>query len=82
MIYTDNVGHMVADSLEELHDFAKELGLKREWFQDHPRHPHYDLTTQRMRNKALRLGAQLADRREIVKTIKRCLENGRTSNEN
>jgi len=31
------------DDLQELHDFAASIGLKREWFQDKPRHPHYDL---------------------------------------
>jgi len=36
--------HLTADSPEELHAFAGWLGLKKEWFQDHPRHPHYDLT--------------------------------------
>lgn len=36
--------HLTADTLDELHAFARKLGLKREWFQDHPRHPHYDLT--------------------------------------
>ncbi|GAH44695.1 unnamed protein product [marine sediment metagenome] len=52
MIYTDKV-HLVGDTLQELHDFAKFIGLKREWFQDHPRHPHYDITTSRMLKKIL-----------------------------
>lgn len=30
--------------IEELHRFAEEIGLKREWFQDHRALPHYDLT--------------------------------------
>ena len=36
MLYTDGI-HLIGDSLKELHDFAKFLGLKREWFQYHPR---------------------------------------------
>ena len=37
-------GHLVSDSsLEELHQFAAELGLRREWFQMKSI-PHYDLT--------------------------------------
>jgi hypothetical protein len=47
--------HLTADTLQELHDFAKRLGMRREWFQ--PRSwPHYDLTPRR-REEALRLGA-------------------------
>ncbi len=40
---TGQWSHMVADTLDELHTFAAGIGLKREWFQDHPDHPHYDL---------------------------------------
>jgi hypothetical protein len=36
--------HMVTDgNLEELHRFALKIGMSRSRFQDHPRHPHYDL---------------------------------------
>lgn len=52
MIYTDSV-HLVGDKLQELHAFAQLVGLKRQWFQDHPHHPHYDITTPRMLRKAL-----------------------------
>jgi hypothetical protein len=47
---------MFADSLDDLHAFAKRLGLKREWFQAKPRFPHYDLTPSK-RPQAVRLGA-------------------------
>ena len=59
--------HLLADSLTELHDFADKLGLKREWFQDKARYPHYDIT-ENMRLKALRIGALEADREKIVQT--------------
>lgn len=52
-------GHMQADSADELHAFAKRLGLKREWFQSTPGAPwldHYDLTASK-RAKAFELGA-------------------------
>lgn len=52
MIYTDNV-HLTGDSLRELHTFAQSVGLRREWFQDHPHHPHYDITTPRKLRKVL-----------------------------
>ena len=64
MVYTDGV-HLIADSEKELHDFAKKIGLKRDWFQDH-RHKHYDLTTKRMANKAIINGAILKTTREII----------------
>lgn len=42
--------------LDALHELAAKIGLHREWFQEHPRHPHYDLT-ERMRERALVNGA-------------------------
>jgi hypothetical protein len=29
--------------LEGLHAFSRLIGLQRRWYQDHPRHPHYDV---------------------------------------
>lgn len=48
-------GHLLASSLEELHAMARELGLKRAWFQDR-RYPHYDLTASK-RALAIQAGA-------------------------
>lgn len=73
-VYVDNVlipsrgalwCHMVADSLDELHAFAKGLGLKRDWFQQAATYPHYDVTTS-MREKALRMGATEGNRVTII----------------
>lgn len=58
MVYTDGT-HLVADTLEELHEFAAKIGLRPEWFQDHPRHPHYDTISEGKRRKALKSGAYL-----------------------
>jgi hypothetical protein len=52
-------GHLQADTLDELHEFAGRLGLRREWFQSKPGRPendHYDLTGPG-RVLALELGA-------------------------
>jgi len=36
--------HLATDGdLAELHAKAAEIGLEPKWFQDHPRHPHYDV---------------------------------------
>jgi len=61
--------HMVADSDDELHAFAKRIGLKREWFQV-TRLRHYDLTAGR-RAVAVRLGAIELGRREFVEKFLR-----------
>lgn len=47
--------HMTADSIDELHQMAERIGLRREWFQDHPLAPHYDLTPVK-RHQVLCLG--------------------------
>jgi hypothetical protein len=52
-------GHLQADTLEELHDFAAGIGLRRSWFQSRPGRPekdHYDCTRPR-RDRAILLGA-------------------------
>lgn len=64
MVYTDGV-HMVADSVEELHKFAHKIGMRRHWFQDHPRHPHYDLLGS-MFKRAKSKGALVVNKREIL----------------
>ncbi len=52
----NHVSHLTTDGdIEELHAFAKRLGLKRSWFQG-GRHPHYDLTGSK-RVQAIQLGA-------------------------
>lgn len=58
-LFTDQV------DLTELHQLADRIGLKREWFQDHPRAPHYDLTPYR-RQCALGAGAYPVSRRRAV----------------
>ncbi len=62
--------HLVADSLDELHEFAARLGMKRSWFQDKNGNlPHYDLTVNK-RKQAVRLGAVEIDQREFVEKMR------------
>lgn len=44
--YRARWSHLFTDQpdLTELHALAARIGLRRAWFQDHPRHPHYDVT--------------------------------------
>ncbi len=49
--------HLSTDeNLEELHQFAEKLGLRRSYFQPHATLPHYDLTPAK-RALAVKLGA-------------------------
>jgi hypothetical protein len=67
--------HMWTDgNIEDLHQMAKRLGLKREYFQDKPGFPHYDIIPIK-RKLALKLGAQFTPLKEWfrhVRTSKTC----------
>lgn len=71
MIFTDGV-HLISDkSTAELHAFAIRIGLQPNWFQDNPRHPHYDLLSMRMRTRAVREGARRVDKKTLIRIIKK-----------
>lgn len=82
-VYVDNyrarfrgmrMSHMVADSLDELHDMAKAIGMKRAWFQ--PRSsPHYDVSVTR-RARAIELGAIAVTARDLVRVIRKARAKG------
>lgn len=61
--------HMIADTLDELHAMARDIGMKREWFQPGST-PHYDVCLMR-RERAVQAGAIEVGRREIVEIIRR-----------
>lgn len=62
--------HLITDgNLDELHQFAAGIGLKRAWFQDKPGRPHYDLTPVR-RIHAVAAGAVEVDRRQAVTILR------------
>lgn len=74
-VYTDGV-HLVADTVDELHQFAKSINLNRCWFMNHKKHPHYDLYISKERRKiafadALSKGAVEKTDRELVNICKR-----------
>lgn len=57
--------HMIADSLEELHQMADIIGIQRKWFQKNASFPHYDICLKK-KNIALKNGAIEVNRRELV----------------
>lgn len=61
--------HLVADTIEELHAFAHEIGLRRSWYQ-HKTIPHYDLMAGR-RVVAVRKGAIEITGKQLCVMIKK-----------
>lgn len=68
------MSHMMADTLEELHSMADQIGVARRWFQG----GHYDVT-QTKKLEALRRGAVECTTREMVSLRRRLRETCRTS---
>jgi len=65
--------HMAVETdgdLQELHAFAKKIGLKRAWFQEHIRIPHYDLVRSK-RSLALEWGAIAVSNKEMFRKCAR-----------
>lgn len=62
------MSHMIADSLDELHEMADKLGINRKWYQD-KKVPHYDIC-QSKKALAIHHGAVLSDRRKMVELIR------------
>lgn len=60
--------HLIADSVEELIEFAESMGMRREWFQAKST-PHFDLTVDG-RKAAVSLGAIELTNRELVAKIR------------
>lgn len=54
--------HMIADSIEELHEFAQKLGLGRHWFHNGD---HYDVSED-FYEMAISQGATLVTTRALV----------------
>jgi Protein of unknown function (DUF4031) len=69
----DRWSHLVADTDEELHRFAAQLGMERRWFQSNLRRPHqshYDVP-ERLRPQALELGAVPITWRQVGAMMRR-----------
>ena len=62
--------HLLADTLQELHDFAALIEVDARLFHRHASYPHYDVTVQ-MREIAIEYGAIPADRKKIIECAKK-----------
>ena len=67
--------HMLADTVEELHDMADKIGVARKWYQGPPKSstPHYDICKSK-RALAVQFGAIECTREEIVAVRYRVLK--------
>lgn len=76
-VYIDNMNacyrgmvmcHMVADTLDELHEMADKIGVDRKWFQclKKASYPHYDICLSKKR-LAIQYGAvEINDKRILI----------------
>lgn len=70
-VFYNRLSHFVADTEEELHAFARAIGLKRRWYQEKGILSHYDLTTPRAMQRAAAAGAIEISPKEIVKKLRK-----------
>jgi hypothetical protein len=61
--------HLLADTREELHEIAEELGIPARYFQDHPWRWHHDLPAP-LRPRAIELGAKELTMHEVGALLK------------
>jgi hypothetical protein len=61
--------HLLADTREELHAMADQLGVPRRFFQDHPWRWHHDLP-EPLRERAVALGAREITLHEVGALLK------------
>jgi len=59
------MSHMAADTLEELHEMAKTIGVTKKHFQNKVGKPHYDICKE-MKDKAIKAGTTEVRDREII----------------
>jgi hypothetical protein len=62
--------HLVADTYEEMHEFAEKVGIKPHFFHKNTKYPHYDISGEQ-RDLALQLGASSITSRELVNICRR-----------
>lgn len=74
--------HMIADTPGELHAMAGSIGVARRWFQVSPpaSFPHYDIAKSK-RDLAIKCGAVVLERNELVYTMRRIALSGTFGND-
>ena len=68
--------HLLADTLDELHAFAAQLGMPRRAFQNRTSGAHYDVTAA-LRERAIALGAMPISRHHDRALVRAVIDNAR-----
>ncbi|MBB3344698.1 DUF4031 domain-containing protein [Luteimonas sp. RC10] len=68
--------HLLADTLDELHAFAAQLGIPRRAFQNRTSGAHYDVTAA-LRERAIALGAMPISRHHDRALVRAVIDNAR-----
>lgn len=68
--------HLLADTLDELHAFAAQLGIPRRAFQNRTSGAHYDVTAA-LRERAIALGAMPISRHHDRTLVRAVIDNAR-----
>ncbi|MFA5067638.1 MAG: DUF4031 domain-containing protein [Candidatus Izemoplasmatales bacterium] len=64
--------HLVANSIKDLHSFAKSIGVNKRYFHNNPKNnkPHYDIRGKKIQ-KAIEFGAKQVNSKDIVTFLKK-----------
>lgn len=67
--YCDNGRHLICIpySIENLHSMAKDLNIKRCWFHNHKKYPHYDIPKRRI--EEIKSQCEVISTKEIILLI-------------
>ncbi len=70
--------HLTGFPENELHEFAAEVGLQREWFQGDKKIPHYDVFSKAIHRRILSrltgVGGKFVKTKELVRTYYELVE--------
>lgn len=65
----ETYAHMVADTYDELHEFAAKLGVGRHFFHKSSKYHHYDISS-KFYEKAIEMGAEKVRSTQIISLSK------------
>ena len=68
----ETYAHLVADSYDELHEFATKLGVGRHFFHKSSKYHHYDISS-KFYEKAIDLGAEKVHSSTILKMSRKMM---------